>query len=268
MLRYLSCLGLLVSLTQAVEAQTVTPAAQALLGTLDKVVVSNGRAPLDRAAARGEGALVPAGLAVSAPMVLLGATTLQAADGTELVSWMKTRGRAVRVGHAGAWSASLECALQLQDALDTQLTLVPFASAAETLDKLKSGAVDVLCEAVPNVMVEIQGGGVQAYVLASDERLTALWDVATADQAGVPLFSATAWLGLYTDASNAAAAATALQSALSGDQQNGAQQKLSDEGWTAFAPPHRTAEAHKQQLASEAERRSARLGADGLPIAR
>lgn len=236
-----------------------------LLSQLDPVTVSDGRIALDRAAAKGEGALAPAGLVVSAPMVLLGSITLVAQDASELIAWMKAKGRAVRVAHAGAWSSSLECALQLQELIETKFTLVAAADGTEALEKLKTGAVDVLCDAVPLVMADVQSGAVIAHVLASDERLPSLWDVTTADQVGLPLFSATAWLGLYAPAADALKVSAALQTGLADEA---LVQKLAELGWTPFAPALQTPDAHMQHLASEAERRSARLSTDGLPLDR
>jgi tripartite-type tricarboxylate transporter receptor subunit TctC len=193
-------------------------------------------------------------------MVLLGAKTLQAQDASELVSWMKAKGRAVRIAHAGPWSASLECALQVQDLLETKLTLVSSANTSEALDKLQSGAVDVMCEAVPAVIESVRRGDILAFVLAADERLPALWDVATADQAGLPLFSATTWIGAYTASANAT---TSVSKALTDDITS----KLADVGWSVFAQSYQTSDAHKQHLAAEDERRKGRLNESGLPVA-
>ncbi len=228
-----------------------------LFAHIPRAKLSNGRGALDRTTAAGDGALSPSGLVVSAPMLLLGAKSLQAQDAGELVTWTKARGRAVRMVHTGAWSASLECALQLQEILETRFTLVAAADLADALGKLRMGAVDVMCEAVPSVIADVRSGDVIAYVLASDERLPALWDVATADQAGLPLFSATAWLGLYA----ATPEPDAIRKALTDD----VVQKLADIGWTPFAPSHQTVEAHQQQLASETERRKDQLNDEGLP---
>jgi tripartite-type tricarboxylate transporter receptor subunit TctC len=253
---------------QAGAAPSASPAASPSAKLLTEIaskipdaVFSDGRASVDRSAAKGEGPLAPSGLVLSTPMVLLGTKTLQAQDASELVAWMKAKNRAVRVGHAGAWSASLECALQLQDVLESKLTLVAAAGPTDAMSKLKTGAIDVLCDAVPNVIDDVRSGEAVAFVLASDERLPALWDVATADQAGLPLFSATAWLGLY--AATPGSAITAYSKALSED----VSQTLSDAGWIAFSASYQTSDAHKQQLASDAERRKSRLTDDGLPAA-
>lgn len=235
-----------------------------LIGKPAGAVLSDGRGTVDRAARLGVGALVPAGLVVSAPMVLVGTRTLPAQDPAELVAWIKDKGQAARVVEAGAWSASLECALQLEEVLETKVTLVEAANAAEALGKLKSGAADLLCEAAPAVVAAVRAGDVVAHVLASDERLPALWDVPTADQAGLPLFTATAWLGLYAPAADLPAVSAMLQSA----PEDRVVQALADLGWTLFAPTHRTSEQHVLLLAAEAERRRARLGENGLPAGR
>ncbi len=233
-----------------------------LLAEIPGAALSDGRSSIDRKAARGEGALSPSALAVYAPMVLVGTKTLQAADAAELLAWMKHQAPAVRIGHAGPWSASLECALQLEEMLEIKLSLVQAQSVGQAIEKLKAGTVDILCEAAPTVLDDVRAGEMVAFVLASDERLPALWDVTTADQAGLPLFAATAWLGLYAPSPDSAA--IRLQKSLSDD----IVQALADMAWSVFPAPLRTPDAHRQQMQAEADRRKAKLTDDGLPIGR
>lgn len=196
-------------------------------------------------------------------MVLLGRPSLAAHDVAELIAWLKATGSAVRIGHGGGWSASHACALQVQEILGLMATLVAAGSSSSPLAMLKAGTIDLLCEAVPVAMPEITAGTVTAYVLASDERVAGLWDLPTADQAGLPLFSASVWLGLYTSADDAARQRlnAALQKALADDV---VAQSLSDAGWTPFPLTHRSAQAHADYAAGDAERVEAIFSSAGI----
>ena len=71
------------AVTAGASAQTAAPTLAPfapVIKQLGAVTVSDGRGAIDRAAAKGEGALAPAGLMASAPMVLLGAKDLPLQD--------------------------------------------------------------------------------------------------------------------------------------------------------------------------------------------
>ena len=195
----------------------------------------------------------PAGLVASAPMVLLGRPTLAASDASELLAWMKATGTALKIGHGGGLSATHACALQVQIVVGIQATLVAAPVGTTPLSLLRSGAVDIVCEAIPVAMADITAGTINAYILAAEERVAGLWDLPTADQVGVPLFSASVWLGLYgpTDPDNRTRLNMALQAALSDAM---IAQRLADAGWTPFPLTHRSVAAHVDYAASDAER--------------
>ena len=216
----------------------------AVSGAAD-ILMSDGLAPT---------VATPAGLIASAPMVLLGRASLAAHDAAELIAWMKATGSAVRIGHGGGWSASHACALQIQELVGSKATLVAATPGTTPLALLKTDNIDLLCEAVPLAMSDITTGAVTAYILASEERVGGLWDLQTADQAGLPLFSASVWLGLYAataDDAKRPSLNAALQKVLSDDD---LVQALTDAGWTLFPLTHRSVSAHAAYATDDAER--------------
>ena len=245
---------------------SLAPASAAALGALAaKIAADTGIADIALSDGRSRVTGKPAGLIANAPMVLLGRVSLAATDGAELLAWMKTTGSAVRIGHGGGWSATHACALQVQELVGITGTLVASPPDTTPLAMLKAGTVDVLCDAVPAAIPEITAGTINAYLLAADERVTGLWDVPTADQAGLPLLSATVWLGLYASGDEAARARlnAALQKALADEA---VAQKLADAGWTAFPLTHRSAKAHEDYAASDVERTQAAFEAAGIAL--
>jgi len=59
-----------------------------------------------------------------------------------------------------------------------------------------SGAVPLGFQWYPNVTAPIQGKGALALAVAGDQRLTALPDVPTAEEAGLPTYKVAGWFGL------------------------------------------------------------------------
>jgi tripartite-type tricarboxylate transporter receptor subunit TctC len=240
------------------------------LGQNTQVAVSDGRQAIDRIAAQTSGAAAqapanPAGLLANAPMVLLARPTLLLSEARDLTVWIKSVATTIRFGHSGGWSASHECALQVRRLTGVQATLVPSANAERALASLKAGDIDLLCESAPAALPHIMAGDVTAVALASDERLPSLWDVPTADEVGLPLFSATAWLGLYTPAGTPGpstdAVHRALQKVLADDA---VLVMLSESGWTPFALPFRSRQAHAAFLSGEVERIQSTFTANGV----
>jgi len=54
-----------------------------------------------------------------------------------------------------------------------------------------------MCNAIPDVVQQVQGGTLKAYAIGTAERNPALPNVPTSREAGLPDFQALAWNGLF-----------------------------------------------------------------------
>ena len=54
-----------------------------------------------------------------------------------------------------------------------------------------------MCNVAPDVVQQIQGGAFKAYAIGSSKRNSALPDVPTSEEAGLPQFQASAWNALF-----------------------------------------------------------------------
>jgi tripartite-type tricarboxylate transporter receptor subunit TctC len=75
--------------------------------------------------------------------------------------------------------------------------MVPFTGAAPAMNALLGGQVDYMCNAIPDVVQQIQGSMVKAYAIGTAGRNSTLPDVPTAQEAGLPAFDASAWNALF-----------------------------------------------------------------------
>ncbi len=82
----------------------------------------------------------------------------------------------------------------------TDLVHVPHRSSGEARNNLIGGQVEMMIDAVTTMAPNILAGQVRALATTGKSRTTVLPDVPTADEAGVPGYEATIWLGVMAPA--------------------------------------------------------------------
>jgi tripartite-type tricarboxylate transporter receptor subunit TctC len=137
------------------------------------------------------------GQVADVPMTLLGRKDLPAANLAELTRWVQANRTKVNLANAGVGAASHLCGMLVQQALGTELTTIPFQGTAPAMNALLGGQVDLLCDQTTNTMSQIRGGKVKLYGVTTAERIAALPDTPTLDEAGFKGFEVKVWHGLY-----------------------------------------------------------------------
>jgi tripartite-type tricarboxylate transporter receptor subunit TctC len=159
----------------------------------------------------------PVSLIAEVPMTLVGRSGLPTGF-AELKAWMRERGPAVRLGHAGPGSASHLCGMRFAAAIEAAPTTIEFKGTGRAIDGLQKGQVDVLCDQTLNTAVPIREKRVHAYLVMSDTRIPALPDIPTAKEAGEEGLNRQTWYGLFAPAGTPPRVietlATAIQEAL------------------------------------------------------
>ena len=77
---------------------------------------------------------------------------------------------------------------------------VPYRSSGDARNGVISGQVQMMIDAVPTMAPNVTAGQVRALATTGKTRSSVLPDVPTADEAGVPGYEATIWLGLMAPA--------------------------------------------------------------------
>ena len=137
------------------------------------------------------------GLINDVPMTLLVRTTLPVNSMTELIAYTKQNKDKMTLANAGIGAASHLCGLLFQQAIETDLTTVPYKGTAPAITDLIGGQVDILCDQTTNTTEQIKGGKVKALALTAPKRLESLKDVPTSAEAGLPGFELSIWHGMY-----------------------------------------------------------------------
>jgi tripartite-type tricarboxylate transporter receptor subunit TctC len=160
------------------------------------------------------------GMINDVPMTLIGKPSLPANNYKELSAWITANKGKINLGNAGVGSASHLCGLLLQNALQVDMTTVPYKGTAPAMTDLIGGQIDLMCDQTTNTTSQIEGKKVKAFAVTTSKRLTtpALKDLPTLEESGLKNFQVTIWHGLYapkgTPADVQAKINTALKAAL------------------------------------------------------
>lgn len=194
------------------------------------------------------------GLVTEVPMTIIARKDFEPETLQELIEYVKANQDSVTYANAGIGAASHLCGMLFMDAIETQLTTVPYQGTGPALSDLVGGQVDLMCDQTTNTTGQIQGGEVKAYAVTTGERLDSLPDLPTTEEAGLGEFQIGVWHGLYAPAGTPeeiiAELSSALQAAL-GDENVIA--RFAELGTAPVPMDQATPEAHTEKLASQIE---------------
>jgi tripartite-type tricarboxylate transporter receptor subunit TctC len=139
------------------------------------------------------------GMVNDVPMTLIGRPSLPANNYKELSAWINSNKGKINLGNAGLGAASHLCGLMFQNALQVDMTTVPYKGTAPAITDLIGGQIDLLCDQTTNTTPQIEGKKVKAFAVTTDKRLTTpvLKDLPTLQESGLKGFNVTIWHGLY-----------------------------------------------------------------------
>ena len=84
----------------------------------------------------------------------------------------------------------------LKSAAGVQVTIIPYKGAAQAMQDLLAGNVDVLCDGITSSLPQLKAGRIKALAVTSRERANAAPDIPTVAET-IPGFDAVAWFGLF-----------------------------------------------------------------------
>jgi tripartite-type tricarboxylate transporter receptor subunit TctC len=113
----------------------------------------------------------------------------------ELVAWMKAHpGEAKYVSQTAAAQVA---GLLLQQATGTRLQFIPYRGAGPAITDLLSGQVDLMVAQAAATLPQVRGGTLKAIVNLAAQRSSAIPDIATSDEGGVPGLYMPGWFGFF-----------------------------------------------------------------------
>nr|WP_315229549.1 tripartite tricarboxylate transporter substrate-binding protein [uncultured Albidiferax sp.] len=156
------------------------------------------------------------GLVNEVPMTLVTKPTLPANNYKELSAWLVQNKGKVNLGNAGVGSASHLCGLLFQNAVQLDMTTVPYKGTAPAMTDLIGGQIDLMCDQTNNTTSQIEAKKVKALAVTTPKRLAtpSLKDLPTLQESGLKDFEVTIWHGLYAPKGTPADVLAKLNSAL------------------------------------------------------
>jgi len=139
----------------------------------------------------------PIGMVAGLPVLVTAKKDLPPRNLREFSAYAKANVDRLNMAHAGVGSITHVTCLLLNALIGVNPTMVPFNGAAPAVSALVGGQVDYMCNAVPDIVSQVQSGTLKAYATGTATRNPALPNVPTASEAGLPQFQALAWNGLF-----------------------------------------------------------------------
>ena len=136
----------------------------------------------------------------SAPLVLAVPADSRITSVVDLLAEGRKPGNSLNYGSAGPGSPQHITAELFKYMTKSEMTHVPYKSAAQSINDLIGGQLSANFEAMIPVLPHVTGGKLRALAVTSRERSPLLPNVPTVAEAGVPEFESVAWYGVVAPA--------------------------------------------------------------------
>jgi tripartite-type tricarboxylate transporter receptor subunit TctC len=156
-------------------------------------------------------AFAPVSLVAAVPIVLAVHPSVEARNVRELVALAKAKPGTLNFGSSGNGSTNHLAGELLKSMTGIDIVHVPYKGAAPAMNDLIAGHIPMMFDNIPAVLPQVQGKFINAIAVAGAGRASALPDVPTVAESGVPGFEASAWFGLVATAKTPAAVLAKLQ---------------------------------------------------------
>jgi tripartite-type tricarboxylate transporter receptor subunit TctC len=133
-----------------------------------------------------------------APAFIVSNNNIPATSLTELIAWLRANPDKASAATVGVGSAAHLCAISFQNSTGTRLQFVPYRGGAPAVQDLVAGQVELMCADATNSLPHARAGKIRAYAIAAKNRLEVAPDIPTVDEAGLPGFYFSQWVGLWT----------------------------------------------------------------------
>lgn len=127
------------------------------------------------------------------PHVVVANPTLPVSDLKQLVALARKQPQTIYFGSAGVGSSVHMIGELFKLAGDAPITHVPYKGSSAAMNDLLGGQIQLMFENPPTTLVHIRSGKLKALAVTGAVRSSALPEVPTAAEAGLPGYQATSW---------------------------------------------------------------------------
>jgi tripartite-type tricarboxylate transporter receptor subunit TctC len=141
--------------------------------------------------------LEPIAPLVNEPLLIAGRKGMPAQNLKELIGWLNAYPDKASQGHAGVGGVGHVTGLSFQRQTNTRFQSVPYRGGGPALQDLLAGHIDLEMEPASNFLQQVRSGNLRAYAVTAKARLAVAPDIPTVDEAGLPGFYRSVWIGLW-----------------------------------------------------------------------
>ncbi len=148
------------------------------------------------------------------PQVLVVNKALPVTDMTSLIAWLRENSGRINFASAGIGSGNHLASEVFRAALPgIEMEMVQFRGGGPAMQAVIAGNAHLCIDPIPSAVGHINGGSVRAIAVAGPTRSSALPNVPSATEAGLPAWDIAAWFGAFAPARTPAAAIAAWNAA-------------------------------------------------------
>jgi tripartite-type tricarboxylate transporter receptor subunit TctC len=140
--------------------------------------------------------LEPIAIITQTPVVLVVPESSPFKTLTSLIAYAKVNPGKLNYGSGGTGSSTHLSAEIFEEVAQIKSSHVPYKGAGEAMLAVLSGQVDYVITAAPTAIPQLQGGKIRALAITGPKRLTAISNVPTFKEAGLPAYVVSNWFGL------------------------------------------------------------------------
>jgi tripartite-type tricarboxylate transporter receptor subunit TctC len=129
--------------------------------------------------------------------VILSRRGVPAQNLRELIAWLKANPGKQSLGTVGVGSATHIAGAFFQQGTGTKLLLVPYRGAAQGMQDLLGGQLDLMMPQATLALPQVRAGTISAHAVMAATRLASGPDIPTVDEAGAPGLYLSTWSGLW-----------------------------------------------------------------------
>jgi tripartite-type tricarboxylate transporter receptor subunit TctC len=144
--------------------------------------------------------LVPIAPLIDTDLVLVAHPSVPAKNLSELLALARAKPGTINYGSSGPGSNYHMAGELLKNLTGIDIVHVPYKGSTGARNDILSGQVQILFDSVPTMAPMIKAGLVRALGTTGKTRSSTLPDVPTIEEAGVPGFNATLWVGFMAQA--------------------------------------------------------------------
>jgi tripartite-type tricarboxylate transporter receptor subunit TctC len=141
-------------------------------------------------------AFEPITMLASLPNVVVINKNLPVASLAELIAYARARPDQLTYSSVGVGSSQHLAGLLFEQLTDTKMRHLPYRVTAQLVADVMTGVVPLSFQNITNVLGQVRAGELRVLAIAARARSTALPEVPTAAEAGLPEFESSAWFAL------------------------------------------------------------------------